>query len=297
MDAVVPNPGHVGTYLRERRARLDPSALGFAAGGRGTPGLRREEVASRAGIRPPWYTWLEPGRGGAPSPDVLDRIARALLLTDLEREHLFLLALGRPPEARFRNSDAVSPRLQRVLAALDPTPALVRTAIWDVVAWNEAATVMLVDYGTLVPAERNILRMMFLDRRARASQDDWEGVARVVVGAFRVDAVRAGAADAVAPLVAELCRDSPDFARLWRDADIQNTSDHIKHIRHPVLGPLAFDYSAFAVDGRPDLSLVVYTPATDADAARISAAVAARRARGDASRPLGQPAHPENNRA
>ena len=75
----------LGTYLKDRRAKLDPAAFGFPAGRRRTPGLRREEVAQRANISPTWYTWLEQGRGGAPSADVLDRIARALMLTDFER--------------------------------------------------------------------------------------------------------------------------------------------------------------------------------------------------------------------
>jgi transcriptional regulator with XRE-family HTH domain len=70
----------LGAYLKDRRARLDPGALGFPAGRRRTPGLRREEVAQRASISPTWYTWLEQGRGGAPSADVLDRIAQALML-------------------------------------------------------------------------------------------------------------------------------------------------------------------------------------------------------------------------
>ena len=87
-----------GTYLRTRRAKLDPVALGFSTQRRRTPGLRREEVAQRANISPTWYTWLEQGRGGSPSADVLDRIARALMLTEIEREHLFLLGLGHPPK-------------------------------------------------------------------------------------------------------------------------------------------------------------------------------------------------------
>src|SRR6059058_6605662 len=113
----------LGSYLRDRRTRLDPAALGFAVGRRRTPGLRREEVAQRANISPTWYTWLEQGRGGAPSADVLNRIAAALMLTDIEREHLFLLGLGRPPEARYRSDESATPRLQRVLDALEPTPA------------------------------------------------------------------------------------------------------------------------------------------------------------------------------
>ena len=269
----------LGSYLRDRRLKLDPAALGFPPERRRTPGLRREEVAQRANISPTWYTWLEQGRGGAPSPPVLDRIARALLLTDVEREHLFLLGLGRPPEARYRENESVTPRLQRVLDALDPSPALIRTAIWNVVAWNRAATVMFGDYGVLPPHQRNVLRMLFLDPRVRAVQYDWESVARHVVGAFRVDAARAGATAELEPLVEDLCRLSPDFAAMWRDNDVRGLAgEMIKHIRHPVLGPLAFEYSAFSVDGRTDLAMVVYNPATPADAAKIENQIAATRA-------------------
>jgi transcriptional regulator with XRE-family HTH domain len=258
-----------GTYLKDRRAKLDPAAFGFAPKRRRTPGLRREEVAQRANISPTWYTWLEQGRGGAPSANVLDRIARALMLTDVEREHLFLLGLGRPPDVRYRKDEGVTPRLQRVLDALEPCPALIRTAIWNVVAWNRAATVMLIDYGALPPEQRNILRFVFLDPKVRAAQYDWESVARFVVGAFRVDAARAGAAEEVEPLVAELCRLSPEFKAMWQDNDVRSHGEVVKHIRHAVLGPLAFEYSAFAVDGRPDLSMVVYNPTTPADAEKI----------------------------
>ncbi len=260
----------LGTYLRDRRMKLDPASFGFPPDRRRTPGLRREEVAQRANISPTWYAWLEQGRGGAPSADVLDRIARALMLTDVEREHLFLLGLGRPPEARYRKNDGVTPRLQRVLDALDPCPAVIRTATWDVVAWNRAATVMQIDYGSLPPEQRNILRFIFLDPRARDAQYDWESVARFVLGAFRVDAARAGAAAEVEPLVDELCRLSPEFKAMWRDNDVRGAhGEGVKHIRHPLLGPLAFEYSAFSVDGRPDLSMVVYNPATPADADKI----------------------------
>lgn len=256
----------LGAYLKDRRSKLDPSAFGFPAGRRRTPGLRREEVAQRANISPTWYTWLEQGRGGAPSADVLDRIARALMLTDVEREHLFLLGLGRAPEVRYQRSEGVTPRLQRVLDALSPSPAVIRTATWDVVAWNKAATVMLTDYGALPPHQRNILRFIFLDPRVRAAQYDWASVARFVVGAFRVDAARAGAATAVQPFVDELCRLSPEFAALWRDNDVRSHGEGVKHLRHPILGPISFEYSAFAVDGRPDLSMVVYNP-VDAEVA------------------------------
>jgi transcriptional regulator with XRE-family HTH domain len=264
------NDRRLGTYLKDRRGKLDPATFGFPSERRRTPGLRREEVAQRANISPTWYTWLEQGRGGAPSGDVLDRIARALMLTDVEREHLFLLGLGRPPEARYRKDDVVTPRLQRVLDALEPTPALIRTATWDVVAWNKAATVLLFDYGSVPPRERNVLRFIFLDPRTRAVHDNWESVARFVVSAFRVDAARAGAAAEVEPLVDELCRLSPEFKSMWRDNEVLSHGEAVKHIRHPVLGRIAFEYSVFAVDGRPDLSLLVYNPASPADAEKIT---------------------------
>jgi transcriptional regulator with XRE-family HTH domain len=279
MNEPIRHENPLGAYLKDRRAKLDPAAFGFASQRRRTPGLRREEVAQRANISPTWYAWLEQGRGGAPSADVLERIARALMLTDVEREHLFLLGLGRPPEVRYQKNEGVTPRLQRVLDALEPSPALIRTATWDVLAWNQAATVMLVDYGSLPPEQRNVLRFIFLDPRVRAAHSDWESVARFVVGAFRIDAARAGAATEVEPLVDELCRLSPEFKAMWRDHDVPSHKEGVKHLQHPLLGPLSFEYSSFAVDGRSDLSMVIYNPVTPADTDRIRAVIDARSAR------------------
>ncbi len=270
MDDSVKHENLLGAYLKRSRMKLDPAAFGFPATRRRTPGLRREEVAQRANISPTWYTWLEQGRGGAPSPDVLDRIAGALMLTDAEREHLFLLGLGRPPEVRYQKNAGVTPRLQRVLDGLQYSPAIIRSATWDVVAWNRASTVMLTNYELLPPEQRNILRWIFLDPRARSAQYDWDSVARSVLGAFRLETARAGAAAEVEPLVDELSRSSPEFRAMWQDNDVRGPhGESIKHIRHPVLGRLAFEYSVFAVDGRTDLSLVIYNPATPADAERI----------------------------
>ena len=233
-------------------------------------------MAQRANISATWYTWLEQGRGGSPSANVLDRIAQALTLTGVEREHLFLLGLGRPPEVRYRGSDAITPRLQRLLDVLTYSPAIVRTATWDVVAWNSAAAAVLTDYGALPPDRRNILRMIFCDPRTRAKQSDWESVARFVVASFRIDTARAGADAEVATLVDELSRSSPEFASMWRDNNVQTHGDGVKQLRHPQLGPITLEYSAFAVDGRPDLSLIVYNPATPADRKLVESLVEGR---------------------
>ena len=262
------NDNQLGTYLKDRRAKLDPAALGFPTTRRRTPGLRREEVAQRANISATWYTWLEQGRGGSPSTEVLDRIARALLLTNVEREHLFLIALGHPPEVRYRAEEGISPRIQRVLDALEFSPAFVKTVTWDLVAWNRAAAAVF-GYNALIPEHRNILRRLFFDPQTRAAQFDWQSVARFAVAAFRADTARAGASANVTKLVDELRRLSPEFEVMWRDNDVRAHGEGTKRLRHPVAGMLALEYSAFSVDGRPDLSLVIYNPATPKDANRI----------------------------
>lgn len=271
-----PIGNQLGTYLKDRRSRLDPAAFGFTGGRRRTPGLRREEVAQRANISPTWYTWLEQGRGGAPSADVLNRIASGLMLTEPEREHLFILGLGHPPEVRFRAVEGVTPRLQRVLDAMEVSPAIVKTALWDVVAWNRAAAVVLTDYGALPPAERNILRLIFSNSRVRAAQEDWQSVARFVVGAFRADAARAGAVAEIGQFVEELSRLSPEFEALWLANDVNAYGEGVKRLQHAELGLLELEFSAFAVDGRPDLGMIVYNPATGADEDRIRAYIKSR---------------------
>ena len=264
--------GQLGAYLRDRRVRIDPKSCGLPTGRRRTTGLRREEVAQRANISPVWYTCFEQGRGGPPSGEVLGRIADALMLTEVERQHLFMLGLGRLPDVQYRQSDSVTQRLQHVLDRLNPAPAFMRTATWDVVGWNRAATVIFGPFDELPLHDRNTLRFFFLNPGVSEAQSDWESVARWVVGTFRVDVLRAGAPAEAKPLVDELCRLSPDFRRLWHSNDVQGAyGERVKSIPHTVLGAFSFEYSVFAVDGHTDLNMIVCNPATSADESRIAA--------------------------
>ncbi len=264
----------LGTFLKDRRARLDPATLGIVATRRRTPGLRREEIAQRANVSVTWYTWLEQGRGGAPSADVLDRVARALTLTEVEREHMFLLAQHRPPQVRYQAHAGVTPRLQNVIDGMRLSPAIIKTSAWDIVAWNQAATAVLKDYSTLPPQQRNILRILFGDTNVRSKMPHWQEDARGAVASFRLEVSRTGASEAAEALVADLCASSPEFAAMWRDNDVQAYGEGTKRVNHPVVGPLALDYSTFGVDGAPDLGLVVYTPATSADAVAVDRLIA-----------------------
>jgi transcriptional regulator with XRE-family HTH domain len=268
----------LGTYLRDRRRKLDPAAFGFSLARRRTPGLRREEVAQRANVSATWYTWLEQGRGGAPSADVLDRIARALVLSAVEREHLYLLALGHPPEVARAGAGAceVTPQLQRALDAIEASPALIATAAWDIVAWNAAATIVFGDYAAIPDDQRNTLRFMFAPG-ARQRMTDWEGHARAVVAAFRAETARLGVTDRAAALIDELSRSSPDFVAMWSEREVGALGPGKKRL---VRGDsvILLDYSTFAVHGHADLHMIVYTPATPADAEGLRALLARGRA-------------------
>jgi len=258
----------LGEFLKDRRTRIDATALGLG-GRRRTKGLRREEVADRAGISTTWYTWLEQGRGGAPSSHALDRIAKALMLTEAEREHVFLLGLGRPPGARYAPEDGVSPRLQRVLDGMAYAPAFIRSVTWTILAWNRASSVLMTDYGAMPPEQRNLLRQMFLNPHARQAQGDWADVAGHMVAVFRAEIARSGATEAVQAFVDEMLARSPEFAAFWHDQQVGGSEEGLKSVRHLVHGLLEFEYSSFSIAGRPDLAMMVYLPRDDALARRI----------------------------
>lgn len=259
----------LGSFLRDRRSRLQPAP--GTTGRRRTPGLRREEVATRAGVSVTWYTWLEQGRGGPPSAEVLERLARALELDAAGREVLFLLAQHRPPPLTPNGAPPpVAPALQRVLDAMPTSPAYVKTPAWDIVAWNAAAAAVLTDYALLPTDERNILRRLFADPCVRATTHEWEENARFAVAAFRVDAARAGDSPEIAALAAELHATSADFRRMWAEHEVRGHWAGVKRMQHPVVGPLTLEYSSFSVDGGDGLSMVVFAPATPADEQAIA---------------------------
>jgi len=251
----------LGGFLRARRARLAPAA--DAVGRRRTPGLRREEVAARAGVSVTWYTWLEQGRGGPPSDHVLEQLCKALELDSAGRELVFLLAQQRPPPLLFTPSvtPTVEPALQRVLDAMPFSPAIVKTPTWDVIAWNAAAAAVLGNYADQPLQERNVLRRLFSSPEVRQALPEWEANARFAIGVFRVDIARAGdQRPEIAALAAELLATNADFRRLWAENDVSRHWVGRKHFNRPDVGAFELETTAYAVDGSDSLSMIIFTP-------------------------------------
>ena len=182
-----------------------------------------------------------------------------------------MLALGRPPEVRYRATGSVTPRLQRLLDAMLTSPAIIKTATWDV--WHGTGRQPLCSPTTqrCRQASATSCGSSSANDRVRGSQEDWESTARFVVSAFRADAARAGAVSEVSQLVAELSSSSPEVAALWDGNDVRFHGEGAKRLRHPVLGPIDLEYSSFAVDGRPDVGMIVYNPVEPAITERIRA--------------------------
>ena len=266
----------LGGFLRARRARLAPAP--GVGGRRRTPGLRREEVAARAGVSVTWYTWLEQGRGGPPSDHVLEQLCKALELDSAGREVLFLLAQQRPPPIKFTpmSTPEVEPALQRVLDAMPYSPAIVKTPTWDVVAWNAAALAVLGNYGDQPFEERNVLRRLFSSPEVRNALPEWEANARFAIGVFRVEIARAGDQNPdIAALAAELLATNADFRRMWAENDVNRHWIGRKHFRRPDVGAFELETTAYAVDGSEGLSMIVFTPVGPEDVKAVQRLMAA----------------------
>ncbi|HEX6417995.1 MAG TPA: helix-turn-helix transcriptional regulator [Acidimicrobiales bacterium] len=248
--------------LRSYRERLSPADVGLAAGPRRrVPGLRREEVALLAGISVDYLVRLEQGRGPRPSDQVLTALARALRLSDDERDHLFHLAGAAPPRPGHIVSTPRASTL-RLLDRITDLPAVLVDAKGDVLAWNALATALLGDFSAWPVGQRNITWQRFLGDGGRVAHDpdEDERTAVETVASLRLVAARYPEDPGLRRLVAELRAGSPRFTRLWDEGPVAERRSSRKTVQHPTLGRLVFDCDALHV---PDVDqhLIVYSAA------------------------------------
>lgn len=246
--------------LRTWRERLDPVDVGLPAGvRRRVPGLRREEVAQLAGVSVDYVTRLEQGRGPHPSESVVAALARALRVSDAEREHLYRLAGATPPgPGRIRS--AVRPGVARLMDRFTDLPAFLMDAKLDVLLWNPMAAALLGDFSALPPAERNAARQSFTGPWRWEEDPDRERLDRAMVSDLRRAAARYPDDAGLRRLVTDLRAASPAFARLWDLRELHERHGDTKTIRHRELGPLSLDCNSLLVHA-DDQILLVYSAA------------------------------------
>jgi transcriptional regulator with XRE-family HTH domain len=262
----------LAAFVRSRRERIAPEQVGLRPSRRRrTPGLRREEVAQLAGVGVTWYTWLEQGRDINPSPQVLDAIARTLLFDVYERAHLFTLA-GATDAAVPAEEDALPPGAQALLDRLEPYPALILNARYDVLAYNRMWASGFPHMDTIRREDRNCLWLLFTDTYWREVLPDWEEAASRMVAQFRSAMAEHVTEPSWKNLVARLQQASPDFVRVWARHDVQVPESYIKRFRHPEVGLLRMHYTSLWFGQRIGTRLSTYTPADEQTRERLERA-------------------------
>ena len=258
------NQAEVREFLATRRAKITPQQAGVPMYGqrRRVPGLRREEVASLAGLSVDYYTRLEKGNLRSASDSVLDAIARALQLDEAERAHLLDLARaardGAKPSRRRPPAPHVRPSIQWVLDSMTTSAAFVRNGRLDVVAMNALCRAFYEPVLRDGQQPVNLARYCFFDSSAREFYPDWEGAADTTVSLLRTEAGRDPYDKSLTDLIGELATRSDDFRTRWAAHDVRLHHTGTKHFEHPVVGSLAVSFDAMELPADPGLTLTVY---------------------------------------
>lgn len=253
----------LGVFLKTRRDRLSPRQVGLTPGVglRRTPGLRREEIATLAGISSDYYIRLERGKERHPSRAVIESLARALQLDDDERVHLRELAEQSEKVDLADNVASASDvpvGVLRMLEQLRPLPVLITNRIGDFKAWSPSGLRLLAGLSDWPETERNAVRYGFLHPAARMLYVDWENqVTGLVSGLRRLASTEPHAGD-VATLAVEMRRESADFRRLWDRYDIDHYVTGAQTLNHPDAGEITVDYQVLRIEGEGGLTMMAY---------------------------------------
>ncbi|AOS65511.1 helix-turn-helix transcriptional regulator [Actinoalloteichus hymeniacidonis] len=251
----------LAAFLRSRRERITAADVGLPAGTRRrTPGLRREEVAQLAFISTEYYTRMEQANAPRPSGEVLAGVARALRLSDSERDHLHRLA-GAPLGPRTGPTREVRQSIRDLLDRLPNAAGIVLSATYEVLAWNALAAALMEDFSALAPRDRNLIRWVFLRPDAGAyGLSDVQEFALAATRRLRATSARYPDDPQIHELVAELLAGSAEFARLWESHDVCTAPALKKTFHHPLVGAITVDCDGFDITDT-DQQVVLYTAA------------------------------------
>ncbi len=268
----------LGDFLKSRRAALRPEEVGLTPHPtrRRVTGLRREELATLAGVSITHYTRLEQGRATGASDGLLEAIARTLRLTEDETVHLKDLA--RPAASSSRpappRTAQISASARQLLAAMTEVPAVVMDRRGDVLAWNGPGHALLAGHlapeSPDTPATRpNLTRMLFLDERYRGLYTDWHDQALLAVASLRLVAGRHPDDRPLAELVGQLAMNCHEFASLWARHPVRTCTSGVKRLRHPLVGAMELSFEILDIPGTSGQRLIAYTaePGSPSEAA------------------------------
>jgi transcriptional regulator with XRE-family HTH domain len=249
-------------FLTGKRAAVTPAQAGLTISGpRRVPGLRREEVAFLAGVSVDWYIRLEQGRQVTPSESVLDSIAKILQLDDAEHDYLVNLARPAAGIGGGRPDHPVRPGVVKMLRFFDRQAAFVVGPRAEVLTGNDLAWALLTDFPNRPPGDRNLLRWMLLDEKARKLYQDWPMVVSQQVGVLQLEASAHPNDPAMEAFVGELATKSPEFRTWWSTPNPQGRTAGRKTFIHPVVGEVLIDWEAFIIPGHEGQTMFVNTPA------------------------------------
>ncbi|MFV8053533.1 helix-turn-helix transcriptional regulator [Mycobacterium sp. 48b] len=253
----------LGAFLRSRRERISPAEVGLPLGPRRrTPGLRRDEVAHLAFISTEYYTRLEQARAPHPSGEVLSGLVRALRLSDVERAHLYVLA-GVELKGPTGPPRVVRQSILDLLRRLPQAAAIVVSATYEVLAWNDLACALMEDFSALSRRDRNLVRRAFLgphpvDGRRLYGVSDAEEFSHTAAQHLRATAARYPDDPETADLIAELRSGSDEFARLWDAHDLVAQPTLCKTFAHPTVGAVSVNCDTLDIADR-DQRVIIYT--------------------------------------
>jgi hypothetical protein len=253
----------LAAFLRHRREHITPEQVGLPRGSRRrTPGLRREEVAHLAAVGVTWYTWLEQARDIQVSVQVLDALARTLVLDPSERAHLFQLA-GQVDPTPATICPSITPGVRAVLEQLEPVPACVQNSRYDILAYNRTYGLLLCDLDAVPAEDRNCLVLSYTNDEWRSSIVHLEEAQRTMAARFRASMAGHLVEPGWKMLLKRLRAESPDFCEMWDRHEVIAHRSKRKLFDNRYVGRITVDHTDLWLGPELGPRIVTYAPADD----------------------------------
>ncbi|MFJ3302188.1 helix-turn-helix transcriptional regulator [Streptomyces sp. NPDC086549] len=259
----------LAAFLRSRRERIPPEQVGLPRGSRRrTPGLRREEVAHLSAVGVTWYTWLEQARDIQVSVQVLDALARTLLLDASERAHLFQLA-GSADPTPAASCSTVTPALRELLRGLEPVPACIQNSRYDILAYNRTYGRLLSDLDDVPPEDRNCMLLVHTNAEWQSAIVHLEETRRLMAARLRASMAGHLGEPAWKMLVKRLKAESAEFRANWERYEVVNPRTKTKQFRNRDVGLLTVDHTDLWLNPEAGARMVTYVPVDEESRRRL----------------------------